>query len=184
MLQWPGLWVQCYTYFSGTSTPHPVTDGAFLDAFGRVFWLFLFVCPHSWQQNDMALLFSSSEWWMYDIWSLELLEICCESDLMLNDAVIGNTCLLVHRYLRIGELSTLQQSNIARSINGIWPLGTLWGFLNWDSCTKKRFAGVDCRLQAVLSFWLEMKIYCKTFWRGKKGIYKAAGCWGVGCTDM
>ena len=117
-----------------------------------------FNCVHLFahiHDNNMTwhCCFSSSEWWMYDIWSLEVLEVCCESDLMLNDAIIGKTCLLVHRYLRIGELSTLQQSNIARSLNGIWPLGTLWRFFNWDRCTKKRFAGVDGRLQAVLSFW-------------------------------
>lgn len=61
----------------------------------------------------------SGECMISDLWN------CWRYAVNLSDAVIGNTCLLVHRYLRIGELSTLQQSNIARSINGIWPLGTL-----------------------------------------------------------
>lgn len=42
-----------------------------------------------------------------------------------------------NRYLRIGELSTLQQSNIARSLNGIWPLGKLWGFFKTGTAAPK-----------------------------------------------
>ncbi len=132
MLQWPGLWVQCYSYFSlGTSTHHPATDRlSLLVSKALLDWTVFHFFAHSHDNNMIwhcCFNQGSDECITFDLCNWSMLWIRYR---MLNDAVVGENCLFVHRFPRIGELSTLQQSIIARRLKGIWSLGRLclWRF--------------------------------------------------------